>query len=178
MFDAAVGLFIERGYANVSLADIAEAVGLKRNSLYRYFPSKEAILMRWFHAELNERLERSTELLGREGDPLASIAAWVDDQLDYAAQPGHALVATMTQIEPDLAAETRDELSCIHSRLLAPLRAIVARTGVDDEATLDATCELISGLILSAARHEARTGVRSATRTRLHAAIAALVGTR
>jgi acetyl esterase len=41
---AAVALFRERGYRHTSLADIGEAVGAERASLYYYFSSKEEIL--------------------------------------------------------------------------------------------------------------------------------------
>ena len=41
---AAVALFRERGYRHTSLADIAEAIGAERATLYYYFSSKEEIL--------------------------------------------------------------------------------------------------------------------------------------
>jgi acetyl esterase len=41
---AAVALFRERGYRRTSLADIAEAIGTERATLYYYFSSKEEIL--------------------------------------------------------------------------------------------------------------------------------------
>lgn len=55
VFDAAIALFTDRGYGAVTLADIAAEVGLARNSLYRYFPDKAAILLRWYRTELRRR---------------------------------------------------------------------------------------------------------------------------
>ncbi|MCO5248839.1 MAG: TetR/AcrR family transcriptional regulator [Chitinophagales bacterium] len=37
-------LFREKSYHNTSIADIAEACGLLKGSLYHYFPSKEALM--------------------------------------------------------------------------------------------------------------------------------------
>lgn len=37
-------LFREKSYYNTSIADIAEACGLLKGSLYHYFPSKEALM--------------------------------------------------------------------------------------------------------------------------------------
>ena len=51
----AIRLFLERGYENVTLGDIAVGIGLARNSLYRYFPDKAHILLRWFQSELPGR---------------------------------------------------------------------------------------------------------------------------
>lgn len=175
VFDEAIRLFVERGYTNVSFGDIADAVSLARNSLYRYFPSKADILTRWFRIELEARIARSHELLERDGDPAALVGDWVEDQLDYATRPEHALMASMTQVEPALAAEARSELFGIHSRLLSPLSATLARAGVSAEA-LAATSELVNGLILSAARFEVANGSPDQmVRSRAHRAIAALV---
>lgn len=175
VFDAAIELFMTRGYTDVSFGDIAAAVGLARSSLYRYFPSKADILTRWFRTELEARIVRSGELLGGHGDPVTLLHGWVEDLLDYATLPEHDLMASMTQVEPDLAAEARRELFGVHSRLLAPLSATLQRAGVADDAVA-ATSELVNGLVLSAARFEAANGSPDATvRARVHRAIAALL---
>ncbi len=44
IFDAAVGLFAERGYDRTSIRDIAGAVGICESAVYRHYPSKESIL--------------------------------------------------------------------------------------------------------------------------------------
>ena len=50
ILDAALTLFSEKGYANVFVADIAQAVGIKAPSLYKHYKSKQDI----FNAILNE----------------------------------------------------------------------------------------------------------------------------
>lgn len=40
----AADLFARRGYANTTIQDIAQALGLSRSSLYHYFPSKDEVL--------------------------------------------------------------------------------------------------------------------------------------
>ncbi len=42
--DAARGLFAERGYRNITIDDVAAAVGMARTTLYDYFKAKEDIL--------------------------------------------------------------------------------------------------------------------------------------
>lgn len=51
-------LFDEQGYGQVSLQDIAEAIGIARPSLYHYFASKESIL-----AALVERATQAREAI-------------------------------------------------------------------------------------------------------------------
>lgn len=44
IFEAAIDLFAERGFECVSVRDIARAVGIKESSVYKHYPSKDAIL--------------------------------------------------------------------------------------------------------------------------------------
>jgi AcrR family transcriptional regulator len=62
ILEAAAGLFRERGYAAVSLRDIAQAVNMKTGSLYYHFESKESLV--------EEILS-----LGTQGAMAASVAA-------------------------------------------------------------------------------------------------------
>lgn len=54
---AAVKIFSEKGYANTSVQDLADALGMLKGSLYYYIDSKERLLEKIFdesHAELSE----------------------------------------------------------------------------------------------------------------------------
>ncbi|WP_188529892.1 TetR/AcrR family transcriptional regulator [Sinisalibacter lacisalsi] len=44
LLDAALALFVERGYAHTSVAQIARAAGVSKGAVYLYFPSKQALL--------------------------------------------------------------------------------------------------------------------------------------
>lgn len=44
VLDAALDLFIERGFVNTRVQDIAARAGLSKGAVYLYFPSKEAVL--------------------------------------------------------------------------------------------------------------------------------------
>ncbi len=44
VLDAALGLFIEKGFAATRVEDIARRAGLSKGAVYLYFPSKEALL--------------------------------------------------------------------------------------------------------------------------------------
>lgn len=46
--DAAVSLFLKRGYDHVSVNDIAAAVEISKPTLFRYFPTKEDLVLHRF----------------------------------------------------------------------------------------------------------------------------------
>ncbi len=47
--DAAIRLFTEQGYENVTMADVAEASAVSRRTAFRYFPSKADLLLEYPH---------------------------------------------------------------------------------------------------------------------------------
>ncbi len=175
VFDAAISLFCERGYAQVSLGDIAAQVGLARNSLYRYFPDKAHILVRWFRNELPVQVERSRQLLTGDDPPTDRVVRWARDQLDYARQPEHQLIAALSDVAPELDTETRAELADSHRQLLLPLSDALAEAGIRGEDDRSAVADLIGGLVLAAAQREQRSGDDPVVRAHLDTAIRGLM---
>ena len=100
----AVRLFTERGYEATSMDDVAVAAGVGRKSLYRYFPSKSALV--WGGFEVATAASRG--VLGGRGEPAP------DDPLEVL----RAAAAASAQALPDLAV-TRGRLRLIaeHSEL-------------------------------------------------------------
>jgi AcrR family transcriptional regulator len=78
ILDAAMGLFISRGYQLTTIDQIAAVAGLSVGALYRYFRTKDEILL----ALLDERLGRAPELFGRllteGGDPWQRLRRSID----------------------------------------------------------------------------------------------------
>jgi AcrR family transcriptional regulator len=122
---AAVGLFAERGYAAVTLADIAAAVGLARTSLYRYFPDKDHILLAWLRNEIDELVDRSQAIAGADLPASTRLVQWFHLHLDYIGDPDHqlftAIAAAMANLSPEVRAEVVDQ----HQRLYATVHGIV-----------------------------------------------------
>lgn len=151
VFDAAISLFIERGYEQVTLGDIAAKIGLARNSLYRYFPDKAHILLRWFEQEVPRQIERSAVILGEPGSPADRLRAWARDQIDYAAQPEHELMSRIGALLPELDPQSRAQLAAAHAESMRPLLDVLGEAGVA-EHDRQLVAQMIHGLVVSAAR--------------------------
>lgn len=66
ILEAALSLFSQKGYANVYVGEIADAVGIKAPSLYKHYKNKQAI----FDAILEEmqiRYDKETDALNMDG---------------------------------------------------------------------------------------------------------------
>ena len=173
VFDAAIELFVERGYGAVTLGDIAAKVGLARNSLYRYYPDKAAILVEWFRVELPLQAERSSTLLAGDEPPAERIVRWAEAQIDYARLPEHALIVALGEATPGLAPDVLAELGASHDELVAPFVAVLREAGLAD-GSLDAARDLVWGLVVAQAQRELRVGDDPAGRRHLAAAVHAI----
>jgi AcrR family transcriptional regulator len=73
----ALRLFVERGVAETSIRDIAQAVGVADGALYRHFPSKDALVGHLFSANYTRFAEELERLQGDAPDCRAKLAAMI-----------------------------------------------------------------------------------------------------
>jgi AcrR family transcriptional regulator len=79
VIETAVRIFWEKGYANTSVQDVADALGMLKGSLYYYIDSKERLLEKIFddsHAELSEIANAA---VNSEGSAAARTARFLFD---------------------------------------------------------------------------------------------------
>jgi AcrR family transcriptional regulator len=75
ILDATVALVGEHGLAAVTMSQIAEATGIGRATLYKYFPDVEAILAAWHERQVNAHLEQLAAVRDRAGTAGGRLAA-------------------------------------------------------------------------------------------------------
>src|SRR5271163_5177060 len=83
ILDVAKGAFARSG-ANASLDDIARQAGVGAGTLYRHFPSREALLEAVYHNEV-EKLAAAERELSRKLPPIEALRAWMLLFVDYIA---------------------------------------------------------------------------------------------
>ncbi len=95
VFDAFARLMYERGYDAITLADIAEAAGMARTSMYNYYPSKEALLVAYTDDEMERFVDDLRDALSGASGAVERLRLYVSRQLEYFAThhlpPGGAL---------------------------------------------------------------------------------------
>ena len=70
LLDAAIAMFGARGYADVSVGDIAEHAGMAKGSVYRHCASKEELFFACVHRAVDIVLERFGQAVSRHGGPV------------------------------------------------------------------------------------------------------------
>nr|WP_248490206.1 TetR/AcrR family transcriptional regulator [Tsukamurella sp. PLM1] len=77
LIGVATDLFLERGYGNVSVSDIARAAGISGPSVYRHFPDKEAVLAAAMRSAVDEMGATTSRVLARPGATFDDLASAV-----------------------------------------------------------------------------------------------------
>jgi AcrR family transcriptional regulator len=92
LVDVALRLFVEHGYDEVRVEQIAEAAGMSKRSFFRYFPSKDALLLGKYD-RLGEDL--ATSLAARPTDEATwpALRRMFDGIVDYISDPDRAVQA-------------------------------------------------------------------------------------
>ena len=65
MIDSARRLFIEKGFEDTTMCDIAELAGVNRSTLHYYFPNKDVMFKAVFSSILNHETKRFLVMNGK-----------------------------------------------------------------------------------------------------------------
>ncbi len=117
---AAARKAIAQDGTEVSLRGIAREAGVGLGTLYRHFPTRDALLQELLQSSFDELTERASSL-GAAKDPLAALERWMDElAASTAAHPG--LAAAVVE-------KLRDPSSSLHQACVALQRSADALVG-------------------------------------------------
>ncbi len=150
ILDAARDLFTTNGYGDTDMADIAESMGLARNSLYRYYSSKDHILVAVVRRDMAPFFDQLIELENLFADPIERINAWIGLQIELATGPCHAMSRMIGDI-PLNSRELRKEMSALHEPPVSVLRNAVEQVLTGSGRDVQLVTVMISSMVQSAA---------------------------
>lgn len=148
VLDVAEQLFIQRGYAAITLRDIAEQLGVRQASLYYHFPAGKEELFVAMATRVFERhqvgIQKAIEGAG-EGfaTQLQAVAEW------FATQPPVNLLGMIHADMPALSPAQAEQLAQVaYNAMFAPLRQMFMGAETNDEIRL-VNPDLLAGCFLS-----------------------------
>jgi AcrR family transcriptional regulator len=99
LLSAASAAFLESGADDVSLEEIARRAGVGIGTLYRHFPTRQALLEAVYLDQVEALRARADELLG-SGSPAEAFAAWLHALVAFSSTKRSltsAMVATLSK---------------------------------------------------------------------------------
>jgi AcrR family transcriptional regulator len=146
LFDALSALLAERGFDQITLADIAATAGVGRTAVYNHFADKEALLVAFIADETAQYAEGIQRQLDQIADPVAQLRHYVRAQVllrhehNMPSTDLRALVSRPTQ------ARLHDHVVAFEAVLRDLLRRGID-TGVFPEQDLATTVPLINACL-------------------------------
>jgi AcrR family transcriptional regulator len=140
---AAWGLARSQGLAGFSLRDLAAAVGMRHQSLYTYFPSKQAIYDAMFAQGMGALVDTRAGL-DLPGDPVRALRQAARAFLAFCVEDPVRYQLLFEQVVPDFQPSAASmELS---ARAVGYLEAWLGAAGLTDPADVDFWRALLTGL--------------------------------
>jgi len=135
---AAITLFLERGFDQVTVAEVADRANVALTTLFTYYPAGKVALVFDREEDRGAALAHAIEHRPAGTDPLSAVEAFMDSRLPFTADDG----------------ERSDLLDLIFST--PQLRAHVRQNWIDCEDVLATELTAYDGLNTSSARALAR----------------------
>ena len=133
LLDAALALFVEKGFAATRIEEVAQAAGVSKGTLYLYFASKEELLKAVIAEHLSERITAGAALAaGFQGSVPALLrellTRWWTQLYDSPASGVFKLVITEVRSFPEIAEfYQREVVARAHALLGAVIEQGMAR---------------------------------------------------
>ncbi|MFE9687217.1 TetR/AcrR family transcriptional regulator [Streptomyces sp. NPDC006285] len=151
--EAAAGLFAERGFMHTTVADIAAAANVSERTFFRYFDSKEALLLP-DSVELFAQIEEAFRARPTsEGGLEAACAALTAVTSSFAASSLTALAHPFGEVREQARAGLSRQVAEFEERLAE----LVCERLPDGTPDVDLEAAVIANCVLSAARAVLRT---------------------
>jgi AcrR family transcriptional regulator len=136
----------ERG-GDIVLEDIARDAGVGIGTLYRHFPTRQALFEATFLHEARELRARAEGLVG-DPDPFDALRGWLRQQMDFGAH-GHSMGAAVMNAKHTEGSEIQRACAGMREAGAVLLSQAQAAGTVRDEVELADVLRLIHGVVLA-----------------------------
>ncbi|TVQ57288.1 MAG: TetR/AcrR family transcriptional regulator [Rhodobacteraceae bacterium] len=124
--EAAVELIARHGFEGVSMRRLAEAVGVQAGTLYRYFPTKQALLASMMREHMRHLIDSWRRARPATDDPAALLSAFARFHVRYHMDRRDEVFINYMELR-SLDPENAPEIVALRKEYEGELRAILAQ---------------------------------------------------
>lgn len=147
IFDAAVHLFLERGFTETSMREIAAAAGVGKSTLYDYFPTKEDVLVFIFEDLLHQINHRALDIAAQNIPAAERLRQIMDMHLEYLVK-NRKLMLFLTLEAQRLGQESQKRIQIKRHAYQDMLRSIIEQ-GIADGVFRPVDAPMASKILLA-----------------------------
>ncbi len=159
LLDAALELFVEKGFAATRSEEVAARAGVAKGTLYRYYPSKDELFKAMVRENLSEHIVASAAQAAQHEGPITELLGRMMQA--WWAKIGHGkagVVCKIMMVEarhfPELARFYVDEVITPTQKLVGDLVDRGVRSGEFRAVPIEATVHLLIAPMLHMMLHE------------------------
>ena len=124
IFDASVHLFLEQGFNETSMREIAKAAGMGKSTLYDYFKSKDEILILYFEDEIQKITGKAKKIIEQDLSVSEKLKQIMEMHLVYLVDR-KLLFLKLTMEAQRLALESQQQIQIARHAYQDMLRALI-----------------------------------------------------
>ncbi|MFG6413483.1 TetR/AcrR family transcriptional regulator [Roseateles sp. DC23W] len=165
LLDAALALFVEKGFSATRSEEVAARAGVAKGTLYRYYPSKEELFKAMVRENLSVHIAESAAQAAQYEGPIAPLLAEMMRAWWAKVGQGNAgVVCTLMMIEarhfPELARFYVDEVISPSQNLLGDLIGRGIEAGEFRAVPIEATVHMLIAPLMHMMLHEHSFGAQ------------------
>ncbi len=168
LLEAALSLFVEKGFAATRSEEVAAKAGVSKGTLYLYFPSKEELFKAVVREALASKIAEGNSELAKHQGSMADLLTWMLgtwwERLGRTPAGGiHKIMMSEAGNFPELAVFYNDEVIDPSCELLAEVVRRGIASGEFREVDPDAAVMVLIGPMLHLVLHEHSIGAAGVT---------------
>ncbi|WAC72124.1 TetR/AcrR family transcriptional regulator [Roseateles sp. SL47] len=163
LLDAALALFVEKGFAATRSEEVAARAGVSKGTLYLYYPSKEELFKAVIRESLGSKIAEGREGLDKHQGPMADLLVWLMREwwMRLGLTPAGGIMKIMlaeARNFPDIAAFYVDEVIDPSCNMLAEVVRRGVASGEFRPVDPDTAVHVLIGPILHMVLHQYSIG--------------------
>ena len=141
-------LFAQKGYASITMREIAKELGVSTGTLYHYFPNKETLFLQLIEEQTEQDI---SDFLAEAGDP-KSLSEGIKTLIDFAAKGEDYFIKQFLLWADFYQQKERSDIlnNRILQRVLEQNRKVLSQyLQIQDKVVIDLIINHLNGLIMA-----------------------------
>ncbi|MFA5384247.1 MAG: TetR/AcrR family transcriptional regulator [Eubacteriales bacterium] len=155
ILSAALNVFIEKGFSNSSIKDIADTAGVGKGTIYEYFNNKNELFIETINFEINQRCQQARNVIDSKTTFMDKFNAFIDLAHEAAEDDSKHVEFLIINTSMGLKPEYKVEFQNLLRKMKGDMEAIISQIliqgkteGKIGEIDLEFASRIIDGFIM------------------------------